>query len=167
MIFGLGAPASLLSVAGAVPQVAASVNIDFDKTFLFQMVLFALLVYVLKPLLFEPVLRIFEEREKRTDGVKAEARAMQERAGELLRKYERELERVNRAAAEERERIRVETAKLEAKILTEARESVQKILDDGRARIDEQATAIRFDLGKESEKLSREIATTVLGREVS
>ena len=37
-----------------------------------------------------------------SDGARAEARKMQEEAGELLRKYEAELDRVNRVAAEER-----------------------------------------------------------------
>ncbi len=91
---------------------------------------------------------------------------MQERAGELLRNYERELERVNQAAAEERERIRSETAKLEAQILEEARQAAAKIGDEGRARIAKEVNAIRFDLGRQSEQLAREIAARVLGRSV-
>ena len=72
---------------------SSGVNIDFDLTFFAQMIIFSVLILVLRPLLFEPVLRIFEEREKRTDGARAEARTMQEKAGELLTKYEAELER--------------------------------------------------------------------------
>jgi hypothetical protein len=41
---------------------------DFDRTFVLQMLLFALLTVVLRPLLFSPVLRIFEERERRPRG---------------------------------------------------------------------------------------------------
>jgi F0F1-type ATP synthase membrane subunit b/b' len=58
---------------------------DFDLTFVLMMVVFAALIVVLKPLLFEPVLRVFEEREKRTEGARDSARAMQEEAGALLR----------------------------------------------------------------------------------
>lgn len=141
-------------------------NIDFDQSFIAQMVVFAALIVVLKPLLFDPVLNLFEEREKRTDGAKAEARRMQEEAGELLRRYERELERVNRVAAEERDRIRSETAKLEAQILGEARAAAAKILADGRAAIEEELMAIRFDLGRDSERLARDVAERALGREV-
>ena len=145
---------------------SGGVDIDFDLTFVVQMVVFTALIIILKPLLFEPVLGLFEEREKRTDGARAEARQMQERAGELLVEYEAELERVNRVAAEERDRSRAETARLEAEILTEARAASTKIVDEGRARIEEEIHSIRFDLGRESERLARDIAAQVLGREV-
>ncbi len=141
-------------------------TIDFDRTFLVQMVLFSFLILVLKPLLFDPVLKVFEEREKRTEGARTEARKMQEEAGDLLRRYERELERVNQVAAQERERIRTETGKLESEILGEARSVAAKVVDDGRKKIDGEVASIRFDLGRKSEQLSREIAQRVLGREV-
>jgi F-type H+-transporting ATPase subunit b len=151
----------------AAPLASGGVSIDFDKTFIVQMVVFALLVLLLKPLLFDPVLKIFEKREERTEGAKATAREMQEKAGELLRRYERELERVNQVASAERERLRSETAKLEAGILGEARAVAAGVVDQGRRQIETQVNAIRFDLGKQSEVIARDIATRVLGREVS
>ncbi len=153
--------ASLLGASG-VPAIAA-VTVDFDKTVLFMAVLFLVLAFVLKPLLFDPVLRIFEEREKRTDGAKTEARQMQEKAGDLLRRYEKELENVNRVAAEERDKARAETAKLEAEILGEARAATLRIVDEGRARIEEELVAIKFDLGRESERIAQQIAERVIG----
>lgn len=150
----------LLAMAGG------GVNIDFDRTFLVQMVLFITLVVVLKPLLFDPILKVFELREERTDGARKSAREMQEKAGELLQRYEREIERVNQVAAVEREKLRSETAKLEAEILTEAREATGKIIEEGRARIDKEVSSIRFDLGRQSERVARELAVRVLGREV-
>ncbi len=141
-------------------------NIDLDLSFTLQMLLFAALIVALKPLLFDPVLRIFEERERRTDGARDEAREMQERAGELLEKYEAELSRVGRAAAEERERMRAETTRLENEILAEARAGTARILDQGRKDIADQVEAIRFDLGRQSERLARQIAARALGREV-
>jgi F-type H+-transporting ATPase subunit b len=121
---------------------------------------------VLKPLLFDPVLSLFQERERRTDGARAEARAMQEKAGELLRQYEKELERVNRVAAEERDRARVETTKLEAEILQKPRAIANKIIEEGRDKVEEELHALRFDLGRQSERLAQDIATRVLGRAV-
>ena len=152
-----------------VPAMAGGggVNIDFDLTFVAQMVVFAGLVVILKPLLFDPVLKIFEQRELYTEGRKAEARELQEEAGTLLRKYERELERVNQVAAAERERLRAETSKLEAEILGEARVATTRIIDEGRRKIESEVNAIRFQLGRESERVAREIAARVLGREVS
>lgn len=155
-----------VSAAPVAALMSGGVDIDIDLTFVLMMVVFAGLVVVLKPLLFDPVLRVFEEREKRTEGAKAEARTMQEKAGELLRRYEHELERVNQVAAAERERLRTETAKLEAKILEEARAAAAKISDEGRKKIEGEVGKIRFELGRQSEHLARDIAARVLGRGV-
>lgn len=145
---------------------ASGVPLDLDLTFVAQMVIFSALMLVLKPLLFDPVLNLFEERERRTDGARQEARDMQSKAGELLRQYENELERVHRVAAEERDKVRLETAKLEGEILAEARAVAGKIVEDGRKKIEEQVRAIQFELGRDSERLARDIAARVLGREV-
>ncbi|HEV8244126.1 MAG TPA: ATP synthase F0 subunit B [Polyangiaceae bacterium] len=141
--------------------------LDFDKTVIYQMVLFLALMLILKPLLFDPVLKVFALREERTEGARAQARELQERAGELLRQYESELARVHQVAAEERQHLRAETAKLEADILKQAREATGRIIEDGRKRIEEEVNGIRFDLGRESEKMSQQIVARVLGREVS
>lgn len=167
---------SILDVSALTPHLgfapvghlaSGGVSIDFDKTFIVQMIVFALLVLLLKPLLFDPVLKIFEQREERTEGAKAAARQMQEKAGELLRRYEAEVERINRVATEERERLRAETTRLEAEILAEARSIATRMVEQGRHKIESEINAIRFDLGKQSELLARDIATRVLGREVS
>lgn len=145
---------------------SGGISIDFDKTFVLQMGIFALLIIVLKPLLFDPLLRVFEEREKRTDGARADARAMQEEAGQLLRRYESELERVHRVAAEERDHLRAETTKLEASILGDARAVSTRMVEEGRKKIETEVNSIRFDLGRQTEQISREVAARVLGREV-
>lgn len=160
-----GQVGTILDALGGMSS-AGGVNFDFDRTFLVQMVLFMGLIMVLKPLLFDPVLRIFEQRELRTDGARAEARRMQEEAGELLRSYEQELERINQVAAEERERLRSETARLEAEILDEARELTARVVEEGREKIEKEVASIRLDLGKQSERIANELATRVLGREV-
>jgi F-type H+-transporting ATPase subunit b len=152
-------------VATQTPVLALSggVTLDFDNTVVFQIAIFVILMFVLEPLLFQPVLRIFAAREERTEGAKAKARELEEKAGELLRRYEREIERVNRVAAEERDRLRTETTKLEADILREAREASARIVEDGRRRSAEEVARVRFDLGKESEKISQELVGRVLG----
>ncbi len=143
---------------------SGGVTLDFDNTLGIQIVIFVLLMFLLEPLLFRPVLRVFALREDRTEGAKAQARELDERAGEIYQRYQRELERVNRVAAEERDRVRAETSKLEAEILREARASVAKVVDDGRKQITTEMTRIRFDLGRESERLSHDIVDRVVGR---
>jgi F-type H+-transporting ATPase subunit b len=165
----MSVPSAGLYILEAIGPAASgsAVTVDFDKSVLVQMVLFSLLVIILKPLLFDPVLKVFVLREQRTEGARAEARELDERAGELLRKYDAELLVVHKVVAEERDRIRAETAKLEARILEEARQAAAEIVADGRRRIEADSNRIRFELGREAERSAQVVARQVLGREVS
>ncbi len=145
---------------------SGGVSIDFDRTVFAQMALFVLLMLVLWPLLFQPLLRLFEEREKRTEGARAEARQMQEKAVELLARYEDELSRVQQVALAERDKLRNETLRVEAKILEDARQATAAIVEEGRQRLNVEATKIRAELESKSRQISQEIASSVLGREV-
>jgi F-type H+-transporting ATPase subunit b len=145
---------------------AAAISVDFDLTFLAQFVLFATFIVVLRPLLFDPLLRVFEEREKRTEGAKLEAREMDAKAGDLLTRYEAELEKVRREASIERDKLRDETKALEAKIMAEARAESARILDTGKARITAEVEQLRKELRDGQPQLAAEIASRVLGREV-
>ena len=143
------------------------VPLDFDRTVLLQIVVFAVLIVVLKPLLFDPMLKVFALREERTDGARATARELQEKAGELLRRYEKELERVQKVATEERELLRTETSKLEAEILREARDATTRIVEEGRRKISTEVNSIRVAVGVESEKVAQMIVDRVIGQGVN
>lgn len=145
---------------------AAAISVDFDLTFLAQFVLFATFIVVLRPLLFDPLLKVFEERERRTEGAKEDARTMDARAGELLTRYEAELEKVRREANVEREKLRNETKVQEAKIMAEARVESARILETGKARITAEVEQLRKELHEGQPQLAAEIASRVLGREV-
>ena len=149
---------------GASKAMAGGVPLDFDRTVLLQVVVFTVLIVVLKPLLFDPVLKVFALREERTEGARATARELQEKAGELLQRYEKELERVQQVATEERERLRSETSKLEAEILTEARDATTRIVEEGRRKIDAEVNSIRVAVGAESEKVAQMIVDRVVGQ---
>lgn len=144
----------------------ADVNVDFDLSFLAQIALFGLFVVVLKPVLFDPVLRLFEEREKLTDGARATARTMDEKAAELIAKFESEIEKVRHEAAQERDRLRAETAKLEARMLEEAKADAARILAEGRTRIEREVSTLRAELEASRPALAGQIAAKMLGREV-
>jgi F-type H+-transporting ATPase subunit b len=140
------------------------VTVDFDKTVFLQMALFALLVVVLKPLLFDPMLRLFALREARTDGARAEARSMQEQAADLLGTYEAKLAAVRVEAAHEREALRRETSQLEEQILAEARQAAESIAVEGRARIAGNLEAFERELSAKEQVLATEVSGRLLGR---
>jgi F-type H+-transporting ATPase subunit b len=162
-----GALPPLFQSSATLAMSGSPIELDVSNIVVFQIVIFVALILILKPLLFDPMLKVFALREERTEGARDTARELEEQAGELLTRYEAELTRVNQAAAEERDRLRAETAKLEAQILAEARAATAKIVDEGRRRIETEVNAIRFELGKQSERLASDIASRVLGREAN
>jgi F-type H+-transporting ATPase subunit b len=158
---------SAVSTAKASPQsLLLSVNVDFDKSVVAQMVLFVILMVVLKPLLLDPMLRLFAIREQRTDGAKSEARKMQEDAASILARYEAEIAGAKAKANAERESLRRETAKMEAEVLAEAQKSADVITAEGRGRIAKEVETLGAALKAAEPALATQISTKILGREV-
>jgi F-type H+-transporting ATPase subunit b len=147
----------------AAPQ---AISVDFDATFLIQFVLFAGLTLVLKPLLFDPMLKLFEERERRTDGAKLEARKIDERSTHALTKYETEMAKARAAANAERDKMRAEAVRKEQEILGSVRTAAAQTLEDGKKSALAEADRIRTALRAQSAVIARDLAGRVLGREV-
>src|SRR5205823_3611492 len=123
-----------------------------------QMVIFAAFILIVKPLLFDPLMKLFEERERRTEGAKVLARRMDARAGELLRRYEAELDAVRRVAAEERDKLRAEAQRLEAQILAEARADAAKLVEAGKKKLEVERKTLQAELSARAPQIARDIA---------
>jgi F-type H+-transporting ATPase subunit b len=162
---------SLLSVstltASREALVEGGVTVDLDATLLIQLVLFVVLIVVLKPMLFDPMMRLFEEREKRIEGTRREANKEDERSAKALAKYEGILAQARAAGATERDVLRAESARKEAELMADVRKNIASTLDRGRTSITGEAQVARQQLGAEATTLGQQIASRVLGREVS
>jgi F-type H+-transporting ATPase subunit b len=134
---------------------ASSISVDFDATFIAQFILFTAFILVLRPLLFDPLLKVFAERTRRTKGAR-------DKAAELDAK----LDKVRVEANSEREKLRREAKEIEAKIMAEARTDVNRILENGKARIAAEVEQMKKDLAEAQPAHAAEIASRVLGREV-
>ncbi len=149
------------------PLLASSaVNIDLDITAIIHFVLFAAFVLLMKDLFFEPLMKVFDERERRTAGAIERAREMDEEAIELKQEYEEKIEGIRREAAGDRERIRSKAKRLEMEMMAATRDATGKTLEEGMAGIQQEVVKIRKDLTAEQGTLAAEIASRVLGREV-
>jgi F-type H+-transporting ATPase subunit b len=155
--------ASLDGLLAAAPQ---AIQVDFDATFLLQLILFSALTLILKPLLFEPMLKLFEERERRIDGAKLQARKIDEKSASALAKYEAEMAKARAQANVERDKIRAEAQRREQDIMGTVRAAAAKTLEEGKARAQAEAQRVRATLKGEAGNLARDLAGRVLGREV-
>jgi len=153
----------LLAAGVAAPQ---AISVDFDATFLVQIALFIGLTLFLKPVLFDPMLKLFEERERRIDGAKMQARKIDEKSANALTEYESAMAKARATANAEREKIRAEAMKHEQDILDRVKATTAKTIDDGKRSALAEADRVRATLKGEAVVLARELAGRVLGREV-
>ena len=156
---------STLVDTGALAE--GGVTVDLDLTLFVQLGFFLVLLLVLKPTLFDPMMRLFEEREKRIEGTRHQATKEDERSAKALAKYETALAKAREAGASERDSIRAEGMKREGEMMTRVRAEVAATLARGRAEIAQEAKGAREQLHGEVRTLGREAASRVLGREVA
>jgi F-type H+-transporting ATPase subunit b len=154
-----------LATGRAVPK--GGVVIDVDLTFLWPIGVFIVLILVLKPVLFDPMLGLFEERERRIDGAKLAARKMDEASVQALTRYEGEMKKATSAGNEDREAQRAEGLKAEAEIVGAVRQATGETVSIGRKALQEEAAEVRAALKGEAKVLAGALASRVLGREVA
>ena len=145
---------------------AGGIDIDVNATVLVQTVLFFAFMMFMKPLIFDPLLRVFEERERRTAGAVDRARGMDEKAIALKNEADQKLDATRREAGAEREANRAALAKQRSEQTESARQAASEKLDGGMKKVEAEVSQIRKDLETERKTLAAEIASRVLGREV-
>src|SRR5580658_5043792 len=148
-VTGLGSVLSSLSGGAG----GGGVDVDFDATLLIMVALFIFLWIVLKPLLFDPMLRLFEERERRIDGAKLLARKIDEKSAGALTQYETEMQRARAGANAEREKLRGEGLKREAEILARVRVNTAATLEAGRKEMKDAAATARQGLTSDMQSI--------------
>jgi F-type H+-transporting ATPase subunit b len=143
-----------------------AISVDFDATLVVQVVLLVALTLALKPLLFDPMLKLFEEREKRTEGVRLAARQIDEKSATALAIYDSEMAKARAAANAERDALRALGLKREQEILSKAREETTKVIEEGKQAARVAAERARATLKADAASLVQDVAGSALGRQV-
>ena len=127
----------------------SAINVDVDLTFVVQLVLFVGLTLILKPVLFDPMLKLFEERARSgSTAQKMQARHIDEKSATALATYEAEMTKARNVANVERDKIRAEGVKREQEILAAVRTATTKAVDDGKRAVHEEAAKVRATSGR-------------------
>jgi F-type H+-transporting ATPase subunit b len=146
--------------------VARAALVDIDATLFVLIGIFLFLYVFLRVALFRPVMRVLEERERRIEGAKAEARRMQERADKVLAEYEAFVRDARNKGAELRATLRQEGRDVEREILAEVRRETAAQLAEGkaalRAEMERAATALEMEVAA----IAQNAAARLLGRPV-
>jgi F-type H+-transporting ATPase subunit b len=145
---------------------SGGVDVDFDASVLVHVGVFLVLLVVLKPLLFDPMLALFEERERRTLGTKGSAKALDDEAERARVEVESKMSAARAEGNEKRSALRAQAMKEEAEILAKAREEADALTASGRKANTAARQAAQAALEAQAQELASLVASRALGREV-
>ena len=140
--------------------------IDLDGTIWIQLGLFAVAFFVFRPLIFRPMIALFEARENAIEGSKLEALRLQDEASAESEEFDVEMRRLRLQAGEERDRLRAEGKRLERTVLDRVREETDKLLSDADGKLQTEAVKLRTEIEQSIPALAKQIASKMLNREV-
>lgn len=140
--------------------------IDLDGTLFVQVAIFFVAFLVLRGLVFQPVMALFDARDAAIGGARQAARDMEQGAEDARAKLEGELKSVRQAANTERETVRTDAQRLAREQTERAREDAESQLKGARAKLDQEGAQVRAQMNALVPTLASQIASKLLGREV-
>jgi F-type H+-transporting ATPase subunit b len=140
--------------------------IDLDGTIWIQLGLFAVAFLILRPLVFKPMVALFEARESAIEGAKLEALRLQDEAAAESEEFDEEMRKLRLQAGEERDRLRAEGKRLERTVIERVQAETDRQLADADAQLQKEASQLRSEIQASVPGLARQIASKLLSREV-
>lgn len=137
---------------------------ELNATVFLQLALFLLLLAWLSTVLFAPLMRVYDEREKRIDGAAEQARRLREGASEKAGIVDRRLAEAGAEARRILEDLRQRGAEREQQLVEEARRTSSARLEDAQADLFAATEEVKGSLRDDAQAISREIVSKVLGR---
>jgi len=141
--------------------------IALDYSILLQIALFLFLWFFLTRLVFKPFQRLLEERERRTEGVTAEAETLMEEAERLRTDYEEKITKATEEGNSIKETIRQEALRAREQLLAHAQEDTARFLHTARDQIQQEMQKGRELVAKEAEVIAQQMVEKILARKVT
>jgi F-type H+-transporting ATPase subunit b len=140
--------------------------VSLDYTILIQMANFILLIFILRKLLYVPILGILNERKERMEEYDGEVKRLKQEVEQKFSEYEEKVRLAKLDAMEQRNAIVKESADMAKSIIDAVRSEIPALMEQLNARITREVDAARAILRSQSQKISLEIAEKVLGRSI-
>lgn len=140
--------------------------IALDYTVFVQIVSFLFLWFLLTRLLFRPFLGLLEERERRTEGVRAEAAALTQEAERFRAEYEGRIATARDEGGAIKQTLRLEALELRESLLAQTREAAARHLQTMREEVQRELRRAREVGAREAEVIARQMVEKILGRKI-
>lgn len=140
--------------------------INIDISLFLQIILFLVFWAILRRVLFAPMARLMEERDRRTEGVQHEASAMREEGNQLQAEYEAAIANARAEGETIKGQIRAEAGKARDLIIAQGQEAALETTRKKRAEIRRDLEEARKTITQQAESLAYDMAEKILGRKV-
>jgi F-type H+-transporting ATPase subunit b len=138
--------------------------VELNATVLIQAVIILVLMAWLSPVLFGPVMKVFEERDRRIHGAADEAKRQLVSADEKTAVVEQKTKEAQQKARAVLIDLREQARAVEQGVLDQARDKAAARLDEARAELFEATETTRKALKGDANAIADEIVKKVLGR---
>jgi F-type H+-transporting ATPase subunit b len=136
--------------------------LEFNNWFFVLAANFLVLLFILNKILFQPILKVFQEREDAIDGSLDAAKQMEMKKEEAMAKMKAELAEAAQSAREAYEEKKAEGQAKQKELLDAANAEAAKIIGDARAKLKAESDKARGALKADVEKFSEEIANKLI-----
>lgn len=149
-----------------IPVAGKGSLMDINATAGFVILNFLILVVLLHGFLWDPLMRVLDERARRVQEDLNTARLERQKAEELRQRYENALAQAHIEADDIKYRKLKEAATQGEKLLAKAREDAHRIIEDARKQVKAEYLEAQKRLRREVAELAVSIAKKILEREI-
>jgi F-type H+-transporting ATPase subunit b len=128
---------------------------------------FAILLFLLRLFLYQPILNMMEERRQKIQASLDEADKVRQEADVQRGDFQRELENARKTSQDAATRAAQETEKMREAILAEARQEAEQIREQARQQIELERQQAAADLQRQVVDLAVDLTRKVVGQTVA
>lgn len=136
--------------------------LEFNFWFFVLTAQFLLLLFILNKILFQPILKIFKEREEAVDGSLEAARVMDERKEKALGKMKAELVSAAQQARDVADGLKSEGQQKQKERLETANAEAARLIGEAREKLRAESDKARVSLKSDVEKFSEQIVSKLI-----
>jgi F-type H+-transporting ATPase subunit b len=136
--------------------------LKIDLTFLVTFFIIWILVFVLSRIFFRPMTKIMQDRDAQIQGDKASLQNDMDARERSLEKIARTLKSARQAGEKRREEIEGEALKEKNRLIAEVSAASRRQIEQAKAKLNEDLTRLKKELGGEAESLAERIEKRLL-----
>jgi len=137
--------------------------ISIDWTIIATGIVFLLTLLMLNTILFKPLLRVMDERDRLTRGTMEEAEDKRKSLSELVDTYSGRIRDARQKGYEHIDSVRKEASSRRMEMIARAREDASAEMQKVRDRVSREVELARKDLQSEVESIAESITARILG----